>query len=275
MNIIKKLWTNWIVRNLFLAVVVVLLILTGVSIGLKKFTQHDVSVKVPDMVGMSLQEAQDLTVADNLVLVVADSVFVNRFRHGAVYEQNPKAGADVKRGRKIYVTMNAVKKKQVDMPNLVGLSFRQAKVELQSRNLVLGKMIYVSDIATNNVLAQMSDGQDIPVGKKVDVGTVVDLKLGLNQNDQYTVVTSFAGLPYHRAISAVQDSYLNVAQVYFDESVKSYSDSLAAFVYRQAPDSSSIRKVKMGRGVKLYFTLDESKLPKPAPEKLDSLNISN
>ena len=38
------------------------------------------------------------------------------------------------------------------MPNLVGLSMRQAIAELQSRGLVLGKLVYVEDLATTNVL---------------------------------------------------------------------------------------------------------------------------
>ncbi len=270
MNFIKKLWGNWIVRNLFLAVLFVTAIISGVSIGLKKFTQHDDTVKVPDMVGKTLSEARDVAGGDDLTLIVTDSVFVNRFKHGAVYAQNPKAGTDVKKGRKIYITMNAVKKRQVEMPDLVGLSLRQAKVELASRHLVLGKLIYVNDIATNNVLAQMRDYQDVPAGKKIDVGSVVDLKLGLSPNDSYTVVSSFAGLPYHKAINAVQDSYLNISQVFFDQTVRSYSDSLEAFVYRQVPEASD-SKVRMGRDVKLYFTLDANKLPKPEP--VDSLDI--
>ncbi len=270
MNIIKKLLGNWIVRNLFLAVLIVAVILFGVNIGLEKFTQHNDTVKVPDMVGRTISEAGEMAAGDDLTLIVTDSVFVNRFKHGAVYAQNPKAGTDVKKGRKIYITMNAVKKKQVEMPNLVGLSLRQAKVELTSRHLVLGHLIYVPDIATNNVLAQMRDYQDIPAGEKIDVGTVVDLKLGLSSNDPYTVVSSFAGLSYHKAVSAVQDSYLNVSQVFFDQTVRSYSDSLEAFVYRQIPQASDA-KVKMGRDVKLYFTLDADKLPKPEPA--DSLDI--
>lgn len=270
MNIFKKLWGNWIVRNLLLAVLAVVLVMAGVNIGLKRFTMHNDTVLVPDMVGKPLSEARQVASKDDLKLIVTDSVFVNRFRHGAVYAQNPKAGTDVKKGRKIYITMNAVKKKQVEMPNLVGLSLRQAKVELTSRHLVLGKLIYVSDIATNNVLAQLRDYQDIPAGQKVDVGTVVDLRLGLNSSDPYTVISSFAGLPYHKAVNAVQDSYLNVSQLVFDETVSSYSDSLAAFVYRQVPEASD-QKVRMGREVKLYLTLDERKLPKPEP--LDSLSI--
>ena len=59
--------------------------------------------------------------------------------------------------------MNA---KKVSMPNLVGYSMRQAKAELNSRGLSLGKLIYVSDIATNNVLKQIYRNREIRPGRR-------------------------------------------------------------------------------------------------------------
>ena len=111
---------------------------------------------------------------------------------------------------------------------------------------------------------------DIAPGTKVDVGTVVNLKVGANPSDAFTVVPSFVELPYMKAVNAVQDSYLNVEQLVFDSTVRTYSDSLAAFVYRQVPHESEDR-TSMGRGVKLYLTLDREKLPKPEP--VDSLAL--
>ena len=261
----------WIIKNLFLAAVVVCAILLGVNIGLNAFTDHNKTVEVPDFVGFSPQDATRIASESGLNLVVTDSVYVNRFKLGAVYSQMPKAGSKVKKGRKIYLTLNSTKKKQVGMPSLVGLSVRQAKVELQSRALELGKLNYVSDIATNNVLAQSVNGVEVLPGKKIDIGTIVDLKVGLNYSDPYTIIPSFIRLPFHSAINAVQDSYLNVAAIVFDSTVRSYSDSLAAVVYKQIP-AASAEKVIMGRGVKLYFTLDENKIP--VQEMLDSLSVN-
>ncbi|MGM9788020.1 MAG: PASTA domain-containing protein [Candidatus Cryptobacteroides sp.] len=272
MSKVKKILGNWVVVNLFIAIVLIALIFIGVNVGLKVFTEHNKTVKVPDMLGCSYLEAMALCQENELQLIVADSVFVNRFRPGAVYSQNPKAGSEVKTGRKIYLTMNSSKKRQVSMPSLVGLSVRQAKVELTARNLLLGKLIYKEDIATNNVMAQMIGGRRVPEGEKLDVGTTVDLVVGLNYDDPYTQIPSFIELPYHKAVNSVQDSYLNIDRLYFDDTVKSYSDSLAAFVYRQHPESSD-NKVLMGRGVSLYLTLDREKLPKPA--SADSLTLLN
>ena len=47
------------------------------------------------------------------------------------------------------------------MPSLTGFSLRQARTELASNGLNIGKLIYVNDMATDNVLAQQYMGEDI------------------------------------------------------------------------------------------------------------------
>lgn len=266
MNVFKKIFGNWVVLNLLIAAVLGCAIFFGVRYGLRSFTQHNKYVEVPDFVGRTMSQAEALAQQDDLQLIVVDSVYVNRFTHGAVYSQNPAPGHQVKHGRKIYLTVNALRKKQVTVPSMVGLSVRQAKVELFSNNLVLGKLNYVRDIATNNVLGQMIKGKDVTPGTKVDAGTVVDLKVGLSPDDSYTMVPTLYELPYNKAVEAVQNNYLNVNKVVFDYTVRSYSDSLAAFVYRQSPEPSEYQ-VRMGQQVNIYLTLDRNRLPLPKVEE--------
>lgn len=268
MNVFKKIFGNWVVLNLLIAAVLACAIFFGVRYGLRSFTQHNKTVEVPDLVGKSIPQAQALAEKDGLQLIVVDSVYVNRFTHGAVYSQNPTPGHQVKNGRKIYLTVNALRKKQVTVPSMVGLSVRQAKVELLANNLVLGKLNYVKDIATNNVLGQMIKGEEAVPGTKVDAGTVVDLKVGLSSDDPYTMVPTLYELPYNKAIEAVQNNYLNVNRVVFDYTVRSYSDSLAAFVYRQSPEPSE-NQIRMGQQVNIYLTLDKNRLPLPKVEETE------
>lgn len=260
---------SWIWKNLLLAAGLVLLIFLVVNLSLKLFTQHNQSVSVPDFVGMGREQALQKAQESKLELVISDSVFVNRFKRGAVYAQHPQAGSQVKKGRKIYITLNANRKRQVEMPQLVGFSMRQAKVILQEKNLKLGRLIYKADIATNNVLGQQCGGQDIAPGTKLDVGSTVDLVLGLNPEDGKTAIPSFIGKSWLKAVSYAQDCYLNASSLVFDSTVRSYSDSISAFVYRQLPESGEER-VTMGSPVRLYFTLDPGKLPLPEENTEDN-----
>ena len=140
----------WILKNLLGAALffVVLAVVANVLLGI--FTHHGKVIEVPDMVGMSVRDADRLADSTGVRIDVVDSIYVRGMTKGAVYKQNPAAGASVKKGRRILLTINAVVPKKVTMPNLVGYSTRQAKAELSSRGLNLGKIVYVEDIATNN-----------------------------------------------------------------------------------------------------------------------------
>ena len=264
----EKKKMNWVIKNLLCGLVFILVIVLAVEIFLRVTTQHSVSVTVPDLVGMQLSDAEALAEKGRLELFVTDSVFVSSFAKGSVYAQNPKAGASVKRGRKIYLTVNAKKEKQAEVPSLVGLSLRQAKVELTTRGLKLGRLSYVDDMATNLVVAQLRGGEEIEPGTSVDVGTVIDLRLGWNKVDGYTTMPDLGRMQYRRALSYVQDNSFNIAKVVFDNSVKTAEDTLAAMVYRQVP-AAGAEDIILGTKVSLYFTIEESKLP-ALPEETEN-----
>ena len=254
----KGFFSNWIVRNLLGALVVVVVLIVGAMIFLNVVTKHNHELSVPDLSNLTLEEAQ---AEASMRIDVTDSVFVKRMKRGAVYRQNPVPGAKVKSGRRIALTINAVNPKQITMPDLIGYSTRQAKAELMSRGLVLGKLIYVHDMATNNVLRQLHDDKEIEAGAMIESEAVIDLVVGLNSRDNVTYVPYLAGLRNLSAVEAVHDHSLNLGNIRFDETVKDYDDSLNAVVYKQEPEASDSIAVSMGDKVDLYFTLDQSRVP--------------
>ena len=182
-------------------------------------------------------------------------------KKGAVRDQNPSPGSKVKQGRRITLTINALNAKKVTMPNLVGLSLRQALAELQSRGLTPGKLIYVEDLATNNVLRQLRGNREIQPGESIESETVINLVLGLEPDaDNGTFVPDLIGKRYLNAVDLVRKQSLNIKTLRFDDSVKDYDDSLNAVVYRQTPEVSEI-PVMIGDEVSLYFTVDPEKVP--------------
>ena len=251
----KSILGNWVVRNLVLGVLFVLLLVAAVSIFLSIRTRHGKEVTVPDLSGLSVSDAGRTASAATLRVTVADSVYMKRVARGAVVSQLPRAGAKVKPGRKIALTVNSQVPKKVTMPNLIHVSLRQAKAELSAKGLVLGRLKYVSDIATNNVLQQQYRGSDIEPGKQLYSGSVIDLVLGLNGTDAMTYVPNLTGYKYLSAIDAIQDNSLNVSAVVFDKSVRTYADSLAATVYSQRPVATG-SPVVMGTSVTVYLKLN-------------------
>ena len=251
----KNISGNWIVRNLVLGIVFILLLVAAASIFLSIRTRHGREVTVPDLSGMSVRDAKVTAAAGKLLVVVSDSIYMKRIPRGAVVSQLPRAGARVKPGRKIALTVNSQVPKKVTMPNLIHVSLRQAKAELYARGLVLGRLIYVSDIATNNVLRQQYRGRNIEPGEQLYSGSAIDLVLGLNGSDAMTYVPNLHGYKYLSAIDAIQDNSLNVSAVIFDKDVRSYADSISATVYSQRPAPTGT-PVVMGTPVTVFLKLN-------------------
>jgi len=257
---IKKIFSNWVVKNLLLAIGLVAVLLIASMVFLRVITKHGHVLEVPDFTNMQVEEAEVAASKAGVRLEIADSVFVRRMEKGAIYRQDPVAGSYVKQGRRILLVINAVTPKKVTMPNVVGCSMRQAKAEIISRGLRLGRLYYVSDMATNNVLKQQVKGKDIAPGAQIEGETVIDLVVGLSDSDNTTNVPKVVGLKSMAAVDVVHDYSLNVRRLVYDDSVHSYADSLEAVVYRQSPETSTA-PTRMGNEMTLYLTVYPERMP--------------
>ena len=207
---------NWILKNVLLAAAILLGLFLIAKVGLDIVTRHNRTVEVPDFTNLTVEEAGKVASKGHVGLKVTDSVFIYRLGAGVVYRQNPQAGSIVKRGRKVFLTINSVEPKKVSMPNLVGYSILEAKAELDNRGLVLGRLTYKPDIATNRVLQQRSRGRLVSPGDPIISGSTIDLTLGLGRSESTTRVPVVVGMKYIAAIDALHDRYLNVGKAVFD-----------------------------------------------------------
>ena len=250
--------TRWIWMNLLLGVafVMVLGILTAWALGI--ITRHGQVVKTPDFTNLTVSQAQELASHSHVSVKVIDSVFVRRLAGGVVYRQQPKAGATVKKGRSIFLTINSVVPRKVVMPNLFGYSVTEARSELRNRGLILGRLNYIKDIATNNVLGQSCEGLEVAAGDLVVSGSVIDLTVGVGDQDNQTTVPKLTGMKYINAVDAIQERFLNVGKITFDPDIKTYADSMNAVVYKQDPAGAGR---SLGANVNISLTLDQTKLP--------------
>lgn len=246
----------WIVGNLTLAIVIALVLIFGAKGLLSVGTNHGEHIQVPEFVGMTLKDAQKAAKDAGVRLTVVDSVYAKKGR-GLVREQNPAPGAMVKEGRRVLLTMNAFGVQKVPVPNLVGYSTRQAMAELNTKGLTLGKIIYVADMATNNVLKQRYNGKPVEPGAMVEAEASIDIVVGLNPNNCETVIPDVRGKRSNEAARDLNDLYLNVSRLRYDKSVKTYEDTLKAVVYKQAPEPSHL-PIKMGTEVTLYLRVEET-----------------
>lgn len=255
---LKDLKDNIIVKNLVLAIAFCILLIVGAAVTLRLVTKHGRTVIAPDFTNCTVAEAQALAREGKVAVKVVDSVFVRRLSGGVVYRQSPKAGATVKEGRSIFLTINSVVPRKVVMPNLFGYSVTEARSELQNRGLNMGYLNYVKDIATNTVLEQRVDGVEVKAGDLVVSGSSVDLTVAVANEDNRTEIPRIVGMKYVSALDALHDKFLNAGTVRFDPEIRSYADSVNAVVYKQ--DAPGTAKA-LGSRVNFSLTLDPGKLP--------------
>ncbi len=214
------------------------------------YTNHNDSLKVPDLRGVYVGSLDSLIESHNLRYAILDSVFDQSKRKGAVVNQDPLPGLYVKKNRKIYLTINSLRARKVNFPNVFDLTLRKAVDEIQNIGLEVGKLEYIPDIATNKVLAFKVNGLNIDIGQELYCGTVVDLVLGQGLSDEKVIVPNLLGLSRVEANIIIKSTSLNIGLQYFNDGV---IDSNHAIIYKQHPDFDGIEGIKIGSSIDLYF----------------------
>ncbi len=241
-------------KHLALAVIIMFLIILLTMISLRIYTHHGESLKVPDFVGLSLEQAKSLANENNLRFLVIDSIYTSAVPRGCVAEQNPPASFKVKKGRTIYMRINAFHAEKVAIPNVLDVSLIQAKSDLEAYGLKIGQLIYTEHYARNLVLELKYNGRKILAGSNVVKGSKIDLVLGIGENYEPTSVPNLLSLTANEAIQKLNESFLNVGKMDFDESVRTPADTATAKVWRQSPKYSSGSAVSLGTTFDIWLT---------------------
>lgn len=258
----KPLWKHWLVNELIKAALLGIVFLIVVSVTLKFITRHNQEIIVPDLSGLSVEDAKKAAKAAHLKIDVTDSMYFPKLPKGTVFRQSPLPGNLVKKNRRILLTINSIEAKKVVMPSVIGYSLRQAKAELAVKNLHVGRLIYVKDMATNNVLSQSINGRYVSAGSMVDAESEIDLELGLSSDMETTFIPNVTGLSIINAKDILIDNSLNIGKIYYDATIKGTADSLISFVIRQDPEASEFSTWSLGTKVNLYLSTDKSLLEK-------------
>ncbi|MDR3094399.1 MAG: PASTA domain-containing protein [Bacteroidales bacterium] len=179
---LKKIYNHYIIKNLLWCGVLFLVIYVASFAILRFYTHHGEALTVPDLKGMTVHEANQLLKDSNLRGKVSDSIYLAKAKPGTIVSQLPEASSLVKENRTVYYVINAVKPEMVKMPDVVGVSLRQATSILEAQGLKVGKLQHIPDIAKDNVLRQTYKGKDIRKGTKIVKGAAIDLQLGSGYN---------------------------------------------------------------------------------------------
>ena len=169
----KVFWVNLIAMP-----IVVIAIIFGVLHWLDTYTHHGESIIVPNINGLPLEEAGKELSKKNLELEVVDSNYVKGMPAGAVLEQQPVAGAKVKIGRTIYLTINTGEIPKIAIPDIIdNSSYRQAEARLRAMGFKLTEPEYIEG-EKDWIYGIKYNGKELTSGEKIPREAVLTLCVG-------------------------------------------------------------------------------------------------
>jgi len=246
----KPLWFNIL---LALGGVIILILLFLLS--LNWITKHGESSAVPAVVGKNINDAEDFLSEKGFEVIVQDSVYYDSLAPGLVIRQVPEADQVVKINRTVYVTINRFAPPEIEMPNLIGSSYRNAEMVLRNRGLRIGDTTYRFDFAKNSVLEQLVNGQPIKAGTPIRMGSVISLVLGSGLGEEDQAVPDLRGLQLDDVRVALEAQGLTLGSTIADPNL---ANTGQGYVYRQSPmpyteDGARIR-IRPGQMVDVWLS---------------------
>ncbi|MGB1449428.1 MAG: PASTA domain-containing protein [Flavobacteriaceae bacterium] len=179
MNYLRFLLSKIFLKQIVYAFAATCLVLVVVFYGLNALTQNNEHIEVPDFETLSLQEIPAIVERFELRYEVLDSAKFNpSYPPFAVIEQSPKAGSEVKRGRKIYFTLNPSGYRKLSVPNVIQITKRNAETRLTAVGFSVGEITYRDNIGRDMVLEMRFEGEKIEPGMVLPKTSKIDLVLG-------------------------------------------------------------------------------------------------
>ena len=219
------------------------------------YTLHDKHILVPDYSNFHISQLDSISNENNIRYIIIDSVSDLEKPKGIVLNQIPKPNTKVKKKRRIYLTITETNTSVGKFPDVYDLTLRQALRQIELTGLLVGKLEYKSDIATNKILDFNVNGISIFEGQEILKGTTVNLVVGKGLSEEYVFVPDLIGLSRIEAHIVLKTSSLNIGSEFYDENCE---DSTLAVIYKQTPTFENDNELKLGSTIDLFLKNPES-----------------
>jgi eukaryotic-like serine/threonine-protein kinase len=256
----RPLWVN-VITGLVLAFGVFFLFLSS----LKCLTGHGKAATVPSVAGKSYEEAKIILKKAGFKVDIQDSVYVDTAKPLTVLKQIPDADEIVKSNRTVYLVLSRAVPPIMEMPNLVGYSFRNAEMVLKNMDLKIGDTTFKPDFAKNAVLEQWYNGAQISPGTKIRKGSVVSLVLGDGVGKREFVVPDITGMSFCDAKELLEGHGIIIGAVVTNSDVE---DTCNAYIFKQNPerfdDDKKFQRIRSGQTMDVWLQVN-----KPSKDSLE------
>jgi eukaryotic-like serine/threonine-protein kinase len=257
-SLLKKNTVGGLLTNVGITIGVLLFIaLIYFYIYLPNTTNHGKSVKVPNLSGLTMQEAEKELDKISLRIGLNDSAYSEDAKPLSILKQFPKEGEDVKENRTIYVSINRVTPPTLPVPDLVDRSLINAEVVLKSNELRKGAIIYRPSHFRNLILEMRHKGEIVNAGTRIHKGAVIDLIVGDGNSSADFVVGNLVGDSYKAALLKISGWNLHLGNVEIPDGED--TTGIVPIVFKQFPDKGD--SVRIGEPINLWIAKKGYKEP--------------
>ncbi|MBL7746773.1 MAG: PASTA domain-containing protein [Chitinophagaceae bacterium] len=249
----RPLWVN-ILAGIILAIGLFSLFL----FSLDWITGHGKSGTVPSVKGKKYEEAVKILKKAGFDVEVQDSIYVDTAKAMTVIKQFPDADEIVKSNRTVLLIISRAIPPEMEMPNLLGYSFRNAEMVLKNMDLKIGDTTFRPDFAKNAILEQRYNGAIIAPGTKIRKGSVISLVLGDGIGEKEFAVPEITGMLFSEAKELLEEHGIIIGAIVTDANV---TDTLGAFISRQNPerfdDEKRLQRIRSGQTMDVWLQSDK------------------
>jgi len=247
----RPLWVN-----ILTGIVLALLLFFIFLFSLNWITGHGNASSVPSVTGKKFDDASKILSKAGFDIEIQDSLYVDTLPPNTVIKQIPEADDIVKVHRTVYLVISRAIPPMVEMPNLVGYSFRNAEMVLRNMDLKIGDTTFKPDFARNAILEQWYNGQMIAPGTQLRKGSVISLVLGDGVGKQEFAVPDITGLTFCEAKGRLGSNGITMGAVVCNPDV---TDTCSGFIYKQNPerfdDDKKIQHIRSGQTMDVWLQL--------------------
>lgn len=261
---IGKFLTNKLFfKNLLFIAIFLVLLVFGINLWLKFYTNHGQKLELPDFNNMHINEAKKVAEDKSFKLIIIDSIQKVGRPGGYIINQNPKAHAMVKENRKIYVTTTKYEADKINvssLPKLYGRAYDQKKKELA--NLQIGSRIkgkkydigapdHILEVYYKDQLIIDKNGrnEDVQIDKGASLDFVVSEQSGLEMD-----VPNLRCMTFSAARFIVEGSRLKLGSI---STVGDITNQDEAYIVSQNPAFQENATMLIGTPIDIMISAEK------------------
>jgi beta-lactam-binding protein with PASTA domain len=228
-------------------------LLLGSWFWLRWYTDHGEYVSVPDLKGLSVEQAIQALQDRNLNYLIIDSIYDRKAAAGSIYDQSPVFESQVKEGRQVFLTIYRFSPPMEKLGIKQGDYATVAMIKLKNKSIDFDTLYEDNNTLVNSIIRVTQQGRALKATDELPRGSKVLLVIGRAVSEKI-IVPDFTGMSCLQA-KAMLDTLRLECNCRFEPGISfpTAQDSSSYLVCRQDPIHDPERGTSAGRIVDLWL----------------------